>query len=145
MTDSPAEAPTFDPFAFPSDLIAAQKRAAEVEAELHRFQATLPWSREPHEGWEAPEQSGGMAGFVSSRPPSPGWTEEQKAEYDRLWKLRRDTTATVFAHEHWQACGVKAVEARQALKRHPEAQPVVAAEIPAQVQEEAGGLGLAAG
>ncbi|MET9528192.1 hypothetical protein [Streptomyces coeruleorubidus] len=144
MTDSPAEAPAFDPFAFPPALVAAQREAAEVEAELRRFQATLPWSREPQDGWEAPEQVGGMSGYRSSRPPSPGWTDEQKAEYDRLWELRRKTTLAVYAHEHWKACGAKAVEARQALKRVPEAQPVVKAEIPDRVQEDAA-LELAAG
>ncbi|MEU5193646.1 hypothetical protein AB0G86_06220 [Streptomyces scabiei] len=144
MTDSPAETPAFDPFAFPSDLVKAHSEAAEARAELHRYQATLPWSREPHDGWEAPERTGGMQALKSSRPPTNGWTDEQKAEYDRLWERCRETSLLVYAHRHWKACGMKAAEARQALKRVPEAQPAVKADVPEQVQEVPA-LELAAG
>ncbi|MET8822633.1 hypothetical protein [Streptomyces rochei] len=85
-----------------------------------------------------------MSGYRSSRPPSPGWSQEQKDEYDRLWELCRSTSLAVYAHKHWTACGVRAVEARQALKRLPKAQPVVTTEIPEQAHQDVR-LGRAAG
>lgn len=136
MTDAPADAPEFDPLDFPSDLVKAQREAVEAREELRRFAATLPWSREPHEGWEAPEQTGGMRGFSSARPATQGWTEEQTAEYERLWEECRKKSAKVYAHAHWGKCGSRAYEARQALKRKPEAQPVVKAETPEPAQED---------
>ncbi|MER6695414.1 hypothetical protein [Streptomyces minutiscleroticus] len=75
---------SFDPFDFPADSIAVQREAAGLHAELRRFQATLPWSWEPHEGWEASEQSGGLRGYGSSRPATQGWSPKQATTYDRL-------------------------------------------------------------
>ncbi|GGX67061.1 hypothetical protein [Streptomyces minutiscleroticus] len=139
MTDTAShstDAP-FDPFDFPADLIAAQREAAELHAELHRFQATLPWSREPHEGWEAPEQNGGPQGRRSARPATEGWTEEQAETYDTLWKRWRDKSTEVHMHAHWKRCtGAVAYEARQALKRLPEARPVVPVETAEPTQDD---------
>ncbi|MGW7090024.1 hypothetical protein ACWGH2_41945 [Streptomyces sp. NPDC054871] len=102
MTDA-TDAP--NPFNFPAKLIEAQQAAAEAFAELHRYQATLAWSREPHEGWEAdkPAHGGVMHGFVSSRPATEGWTEEQKAEYERLWEECREKSGIVHTHPHWES------------------------------------------
>ncbi|GGY16844.1 hypothetical protein GCM10010358_80570 [Streptomyces minutiscleroticus] len=138
MTDAAdsTDAP-FDPFDFPADLIAAQREAAELHAELHRFQATLPWSREPHDGWQAPEQSGGLRGYGSSRPATGGWTPEQAATYDRLWQQWREKATEVHQHAHWKRCtGTTGYEARQALKQLPEAQPVVPVETPGPTQDD---------
>jgi len=122
-TDTPS-----DPFGFPPELIEAQKAAAEAYEELHRYQAMLPWSREPHEGWEAPAPAhgGALVGPQFSRPRSPGWTDAQKAEYDRLWEECRRTSAVVSTHPHWgRFPGAAQIEARQALKRMPGALPAV--------------------
>ncbi|MEU3862879.1 hypothetical protein AB0F03_37280 [Streptomyces sp. NPDC028722] len=78
-----------------------------------------------------------MAGYRSSRPPTKGWADEQKTEYDRLWEKYRTTSAAVYTHDHWQQCGNKGYEARQALKRKPEAQPVAAVEPTAEPAREA--------
>ncbi|MEV4333640.1 hypothetical protein AB0K02_24395 [Streptomyces sp. NPDC049597] len=137
MTDAAStDAPAFDPYDFPPDLIRAQREAAEVREQLHRFQATLPWSREPHEGWEASHEGGGLHGFQSSRPPTDGWTDEQKTEYDRLWEESRRASEVVYTHPHWQTCGVDAYKARQALKRVPEAQPVIPADTALSAAQE---------
>jgi hypothetical protein len=42
----------FDPHAFPEDLVTVQRKAAELYQQLRDFQTTLPWSREPHPGWD---------------------------------------------------------------------------------------------
>jgi hypothetical protein len=132
-----AEPEPFDPFGFPSGLVTAARDAAEAREELRRYAVTLPWSREPHPGWEAPEQTGGMGGYRTSRPATDGWSEDQQARYDTLWEKWRETSALVYTHEHWGRCGAKAYEARQALKRLPEAQPVVNVEAGQPAQEDA--------
>ncbi|MFH8737641.1 hypothetical protein [Streptomyces sp. NPDC017964] len=124
MTDAPDDAP-FDPYAFPPDLINAQRAAVEAYQALHDYQAKLEWSREPHEGWEEeqPAHGGALRGYHSSRPATDGWTAEQSAEYDRLWAELRRTATVVYAHKHWQRCGTDPLAARQALKREPGALP----------------------
>ncbi|MFE1206406.1 hypothetical protein ACFW5V_32485 [Streptomyces sp. NPDC058762] len=110
---------TFDPHAFPADLVAAQRQAAELYAALHALQATLPWSREPHPGWPDETERGRER---PGRPASPGWTAEQAAEFDRLMEELRAATAAVQCHTWWERCadeGVKGadmVAARQELK-----------------------------
>ena len=130
MSDATDTDPS-NPFGFPPDLVEAQKASAEAFEALHRYQATLPWSREPHEGWEAPAPAhgGALVGRQFSRPASPGWTPEQTAEYDRLWEACRTTSAAVSTHPHWETeavSGAAQFEARQALKRMPDALPEVA-------------------
>lgn len=119
--NEPTAAP-FDPYGFPPDLIAAQKRAADLYAELHRFQATLGWSREPHEGWS---DVGSGQWRESARPRTAGWELQEAAEYDRLWRELRDAAALVYTHPHWAKCP-DAYKARQALKQVPEALPTAA-------------------
>jgi hypothetical protein len=72
-TNSPTPDPVpFTPHAFPEDLIAAQRRTAELYAELHAHQATLPWSRESHPGWPEETEHGRER---QGRPASSGWTK----------------------------------------------------------------------
>ncbi|MFR0367503.1 hypothetical protein [Streptomyces sp. MCC20] len=112
--DAPAEQP-YDPFAFPDDLVAAQKELHETYAALHRFQKELDWSAAPHEGFTDTERWRN-----TTRPATDGWTPEQTAEYERLWSKLRELTAYVAGHKHWELCPKdKAVEARQALKHVP--------------------------
>jgi hypothetical protein len=63
-TDAPDNAP-FDPYAFSTDLINAQRAAVEAYQALHDYQATLLWSREPHEEWEEeqPAHGGALCGY----------------------------------------------------------------------------------
>ncbi|TGB03224.1 hypothetical protein [Streptomyces sp. MZ04] len=130
-----------NPFDFPDKLIEAQQAAAEAFAALHRFQADpeLPWSREPHEGWEEPEPAHGgvLQGYKSSRPATKGWSAEQVVEYEKLWEACRDTSVLVHTHPHWERfTGPDAVAARQALKRMPGAQPGAAPQPAASVEPE---------
>ncbi|MEV0487289.1 hypothetical protein AB0I69_42655 [Streptomyces sp. NPDC050508] len=125
-TDTPSD--PSNPFSFPPELVEAQKAAAEAYEALHRYQATLPWSRVPHDGWEAPTPAhgGALVGPQSSRPATQGWTSEQGAEYDRLWEACRTTSAAVSLHPHWATfSGADQFEARQALKRMPGALPAI--------------------
>ncbi|MER6109305.1 hypothetical protein [Streptomyces hirsutus] len=132
----------FDPHAFPDDLVAAQRRAAELHVALHRLQARLPWSREPHKGW--PEQTE-RGKEHPGRPATEGWPAEDAVEFDRLLEDLRETTGIVQSHEWWGICdreGVKGaalVAARMALKRAPGAVPDedVPALAPEDVQQAA--------
>ncbi|WP_420036094.1 hypothetical protein ACN2WE_31180 [Streptomyces sp. cg28] len=130
---------------FPDDLLAAQKRTAALWLELHRFtaQPTLPWSVEPLDGWEAPEvpHGGKVAGYASTRPDSPGWSEGDKATYEQLWRDLTDATFTVLAHRHWTSySGADVVKARMALKHHPASQPGSPAEPTANESLDQGDL-----
>ncbi|MFD5856108.1 hypothetical protein [Streptomyces chartreusis] len=117
--DSSTDAP-FDPHGFPVDLVAAQRKAAELSERLRTLQAQLPWSREPHPGWPAEEERGRER---PGRPESPGWTEQEAAEFDRLLEELRSSAAVVQTHPWWERCkaegieGPALVQARQALKR----------------------------
>ncbi|GAA3016561.1 hypothetical protein GCM10010447_52820 [Streptomyces fulvorobeus] len=75
---------------FPHALHAAQVRLHRATAELLGFGRSLPWPVEPHEGWPGKEHS--RTGEVTGgRPPSPGWTDEQKATFVRAF-LRADSS-----------------------------------------------------
>ncbi|MFF9901301.1 hypothetical protein [Streptomyces longispororuber] len=117
----------FDPHDFPADLIGAQRTAAELYAALHALQKTLPWSREPHPGWdEVTERGRERAGCEAS----PGWAAADAAAYDKLWEDLREATAAVQTHRWWKTCrdhgveGAALVEARQKLKRTKGAVPL---------------------
>ncbi|MFD4791311.1 hypothetical protein ACFWN1_30575 [Streptomyces sp. NPDC058459] len=120
-TPTPETSPPFDPLAFPTRLRDAQRKAADLYAELHDYQRTLPWSREPHPGWDAVEERGKER---SRRPATDGWTPEQIATYDILRSDLRDAAAPVNTHGWWSECkdaGADLVATRQALKRTPAA------------------------
>ncbi|WP_060880546.1 hypothetical protein, partial [Streptomyces scabiei] len=132
-TPSPSVAPEdsstpFDPHAFPADLVAAQRQAAELYAALHAHQATLPWSREPHPGWPDETERGRER---PGRPASPGWADTEAAEFDRLLDELRAATAVVQCHMWWERCaregikGADLVGARQALRHATGAVPLV--------------------
>lgn len=127
MTDAPnpAAAPNqpepepFNPEKFPPDLIAAQLRLATLQNRLHAHQARLPWSREPHPGWEAVDERGRQH---PGRPATSGWEPADAAEYDRLWAELREAAAAVSCHPHWGKCP-NPVKARMALKHAEGAVP----------------------
>ncbi|MFF8399875.1 hypothetical protein [Streptomyces sp. NPDC016172] len=124
----------FDPHAFPADLRAAQRTAAELYAALHAHQATLPWSREPDPGWPDETERGRER---PGRPASPGWTDEEAAEFDRLMEELRGATAAVQTHPWWKRCkaegieGPALVQARQALKHAKGAVPLAREDVDA--------------
>ncbi|MCG8971818.1 hypothetical protein [Streptomyces sp. CL12-4] len=130
-TPAPDSAP-FDPHAFPADLVAAQRQAAELYAALHAHQETLPWSREPHPGWPDETERGRER---PGRPASPGWTDEQAAEFDRLLAELRAAAAAVQGHPWWERCeqegikGADMVAARQALKHAEGAVPLAREDV----------------
>ncbi|MFF0698380.1 hypothetical protein ACFYU4_37820 [Streptomyces tendae] len=124
----------FDPHAFPTDLIAAQRQAAELFAALHALQATLPWSREPHPGWPGETERGRER---PGRPVSPGWPADDAAEFDRLLAELRAVTAVIQCHRWWERCeeeGIKGgdlVATRMALKYAEGAVPLVREDVDA--------------
>ncbi|MET7981675.1 MULTISPECIES: hypothetical protein [unclassified Streptomyces] len=133
MTDAPASECDF-----PADLIIAQQEAGDAKAKLLRLQGELPWSREPHEGWEAevPAHGGALQGFKSSRPATGGWSQEQKVEYDAFWEGWREEAAKVYAHSYWGGLsGERAINGRQALKVEAEAARVPEADSVASRQD----------
>ncbi|MEW2497530.1 hypothetical protein AB0942_28940 [Streptomyces nodosus] len=104
-----AAAAPFDPHDFPGDLVAAQHTEAELYADLHAFQKTLPWSRESHDGWPDEAERGRER---RGRSASPGWTSEQAAEFDRLFVALRRAAAAVGATSGGSAASGRASRAR---------------------------------
>lgn len=117
--------------AFPDDLRAAQVRLHQVTAELMAFGRTLPWSVEPHEGWPGREHS--RTGEVTGgRPPSPGWTDEQKATVARFRRECLTLSETVATHPYWQSLtGEHLVKQRMELKATTRPQAAAALDITA--------------
>ncbi|MEU6325358.1 hypothetical protein [Streptomyces sp. NPDC047009] len=121
MTDAPDR--PFSLLDFPADLRAAQRTAAE----LYAYQATLPWSREPHPGWPEDTERGTES---RQRSATDGWSPDQAAEYDRLFAELRAATAAVQCDPWWKRCkqegitGADLVATRQALKRAEGAVPL---------------------
>ncbi|MEU5958263.1 hypothetical protein [Streptomyces sp. NPDC047525] len=120
MSTAPTDKqPPFDAHAFPQELLDAQRRAAELHAEIHEMQKRLPWSREPQPGWEAVTEQGRER---AGRAPSPGWDPDDAKAYDKLQEDRLEATAFVNTHKWWRTCRENGVEgpalvaARQALK-----------------------------
>lgn len=118
---APAEEP-FDPTDFPADLRAARLRANALYAEQNALSARLPWSREPHPGWEPKTNSNNGAILQPGREASPGWDPADAATYDRIAEELREVTAALQTHPWWAACrahgvtGPDIVQARQALQ-----------------------------
>ncbi|MFM9647808.1 hypothetical protein ACKI1S_16870 [Streptomyces galilaeus] len=118
----------FNPHDFPADLRDAQRKAAELYAELRAYQKTLAWAREPHAGWPEEVERGKER---RGRPETPGWTPEQAAKYDSLFEALRKATAAVQGHGHWKDCrdhgidGADMVAVRQALKHAEGAVPAL--------------------
>ncbi|MFF3863633.1 hypothetical protein [Streptomyces sp. NPDC002209] len=105
------------PFDFPPRLRALQAQLHRVRAEYTAYCRSLPWSVEPHPGWQARE---GVYSHRGDVPASPGYTGEQrrrKAAFER--RLRR-LTGVVSDHPFWSTVERgQVVAARMALKRVP--------------------------
>jgi hypothetical protein len=117
-SSQPVEEPKpFNPLEFPPDLLGQQRALDAAYEALHAFSAepTLPWSAEPHEGWDD-TRSGKWR--ETAREKTDGWAEEQHAEYARLWAEVQHRAIMVSCHRHWsEVPKEKVVEARQALKQ----------------------------
>ncbi|MFF4227398.1 hypothetical protein ACFYZH_31750 [Streptomyces abikoensis] len=103
-----------DNFHFPDSLRQAQLELHQVTADLAALGRTLPWSVVPLPGWSRPDGHW----YPSSRPDSPGWTEEQQQQVAALRARALELSIAVGTHPFWSTVEKgKVVEARMALKR----------------------------
>ncbi|MEU3356131.1 hypothetical protein [Streptomyces sp. NPDC037389] len=99
---------------FPAPLRQAQAELHQVTADLAALGRTLPWSVVPLPGWTRPDGHW----YPSSRPDSPGWTEEQQQEMAALRARALELSIIVGTHPFWGTVEQgKVVKARMALKR----------------------------
>ncbi|MFI7384953.1 hypothetical protein [Streptomyces sp. NPDC049813] len=99
-------------FDFPSDLRAGQEELHQIRAELLALLKRLPWSVTPHEaisdtqGWRKLE-----------RPASPGWTDDEQAEVEKLRRRELELSVFVTCHRYWtNLSGPDTVRGRARLK-----------------------------
>ncbi|MGW3667374.1 hypothetical protein [Streptomyces sp. NPDC005141] len=103
-------AATYD---FPSDLLAGQEELHQVRAELLDLLKRLPWSVEPLDGFS---DTGGWRKV--ERPASPGWTDDEQAEVEKLRQRERELAVFVSGHRFWsEVTPPEKVDARMRLKR----------------------------
>ena len=105
------------PYDFPSDLLAGQEELHQVRAELSALLKRLPWSVVPLDafsddnGWRKVE-----------RPASPGWTEDEQAQVEKLRRREHELTVFISGHRYWsELAGAERVDARSQLKHAHEA------------------------
>ncbi|WAX80313.1 hypothetical protein [Streptomyces sp. KMM 9044] len=102
-------AATYD---FPSDLLAGQEELRQVQAELSALLRRLPWSVEPLDGF-----SDDTGWRLVERPASPGWTDDEQAEVEKLRRREHELVVFVSTHRYWaDLAGVDRVQARSRLK-----------------------------
>ena len=102
-------ATTYD---FPSDLLAGQEELHQVRAELSALLRRLPWSVVPLDGFS--DDNGWRK---IERPASPGWTEDEQAEVEKLRRREHELAVFVSGHRFWsQLDGAARVDARMKLK-----------------------------
>ncbi|MFF1916154.1 hypothetical protein ACFVYE_32125 [Streptomyces sp. NPDC058239] len=102
-------------FDFPQDLLDAQIALHETRAAYEEYAKTLPWSAEPMPGWESDKQL--HSNYISSKPDSPGYTEDQHAKVARFRARLLELSITVSTHPFWDSVDVgDCVDARMALK-----------------------------
>ncbi|RII16959.1 hypothetical protein DSC45_14445 [Streptomyces sp. YIM 130001] len=98
---------------FPSDLLAGQEELHQVRAELLGLLKRLPWSVEPLDGFS--DTTGWRR---IERPASPGWTEDEQAEVEKLRERERELAVFITCHRHWREFDAgELVDARMRLKR----------------------------
>ncbi|WP_320775020.1 hypothetical protein [Streptomyces sp. CRN 30] len=102
-------ATTYD---FPSDLLAGQEELHQVRADLSALLKRLPWSVEPVDGF-----SDDTGWRKVERPASPGWSQDEQAEVEKLRQRERELAVFVTTHRYWaQFTGADQVAARSTLK-----------------------------
>ncbi|MFF2651984.1 hypothetical protein [Streptomyces sp. NPDC058045] len=100
---------------FPSDLLAGQEELHQVRAEILALLKRLPWSVEPLDGF-----SDTHGWRPVERPASPGWTDDQQAEVEKLRARERELAVFVTCHRYWTKVeATDTVDARMALKHTP--------------------------
>ncbi|WP_432038650.1 hypothetical protein [Streptomyces cucumeris] len=86
---------------FPADLLAAQEELHQVTAALATLYERLPWSVEPHDGF-----NDGDTWRPRQRPATKGWSQEDREELRRLQDRRLELT-TIVQHTNsgppWKA------------------------------------------
>jgi hypothetical protein len=108
-------ATTYD---FPSDLLAGQEELHQVRAELSALLKRLPWSVAPLDGFS--DDNGWRK---IERPASPGWTEDEQAEVEKLRRREHELAVFVTCHRFWtEFTSAERVDARMKLKHAREAQ-----------------------
>ena len=101
---------------FPSDLLAGQEELHQIRAELSALLRRLPWSVEPLDGFS--DDSGWRK---IERSASPGWTEDEQAEVEKLRQREHELAVFVSTHRYWSdLTGPDRVDARSRLKHAPE-------------------------
>ncbi|MFF0226622.1 hypothetical protein [Streptomyces sp. NPDC004629] len=102
-------AETYD---FPSDLLAGQEELHQVRAELSALLKRLPWSVEPLDGF-----SDDQGWRKVERPASPGWTDDEQAEVEKLRQREHELAVFVSTHRFWaEVVAAERVDARMGLK-----------------------------
>ncbi|MEU2059070.1 hypothetical protein [Streptomyces sp. NPDC013455] len=104
-------------YEFPSDLLAGQEELHQVRAELSALLKRLPWSVEPMDGFS--DDNGWRK---VERPASPGWTEDEQAEVEKLRRREHELAVFVSTHRFWsETAAADRMEARSRLKHAHEA------------------------
>ncbi|MFF4754023.1 hypothetical protein ACWD5R_21275 [Streptomyces sp. NPDC002514] len=110
-------ATTYD---FPSDLLAGQEELHQVRAELSALLKRLPWSVEPLDGF-----SDDQSWRKVERAASPGWTDDEQAEVEKLRQREHELAVFVSTHRFWaEIAAAERVDARMGLKHAHEQPPV---------------------
>ncbi|XMN04554.1 hypothetical protein ACK8N7_00020 [Streptomyces griseobrunneus] len=100
---------------FPQDLREAQLARHQTQAEYEQYATTLPWSAEPMAGWEGDKQL--HSGYRSSKPDSPGYTEEQRQQVAAYRARLLELSTQVLTHPFWESLkGSDLFAARMQLK-----------------------------
>ncbi|GHG90945.1 hypothetical protein [Streptomyces lanatus] len=105
------------PYDFPSDLLAGQEELHQVRAELSALLKRLPWSVVPLEGFS--DDNGWRK---IERPASPGWTQDEQAEVEKLRRREHELAVFVSGHRFWsEVSAPDRMDARTRLKHAHEA------------------------
>ncbi|MBV2353763.1 hypothetical protein KUM39_05205 [Streptomyces sp. J2-1] len=97
---------------FPSDLLAGQEELHQIRSELAALFRRLPWSVEPMTGFT--EDTGWRK---VERPASPGWTEDEQAEVEKLRRREHELAVFITGHRFWtEMAQAGRVDARMRLK-----------------------------
>lgn len=88
-----------------------------MRAELSALLKRLPWSVRPLDGFS--DDNGWRR---RERPASPGWTDDEQAEVEKLREREHELAVFVTGHRFWaEVTAAERVDARMRLKRVPRA------------------------
>lgn len=98
---------------FPSDLITAEQQRQQAATARARLARTLPWSAKPLDGFSDPD-----IWRPRARPDSPGYSDEQAAQWGELQDAQLKWSEQVAGHKFWDTfTGAEAVAVRMELKQ----------------------------